>query len=306
MRIRLLVTVLVVMCALNGTSIAASIAKQCRQGCAARSDLDCGSLKKHKKQKCKAKLLHQCVKAKSTEVCQVSTVTPTTIPGGGPTTTSLPPSGACRTYATALTLTTSDGLTAADTCAFDTSMHTLTCNDTQTYESLPGCVRTVDTAFHYDSTADFVDEVSVIPLRTLVTGHDNSPATSTSACPEGYSTAANSDTYLYDSQRRLTQVLFSTSGSTLNYTAWDASGRITMGTGNSADGSVSQSYSYSYDDAARTMTKVVTVPRIGSAGYEAVVTYDANGSIMKQLTTLSDGTVTTGTWVTSGTKTVCK
>src|SRR5262249_31772206 len=99
---------LVLVCALGGTSSAASIAKQCRQECAARSQLDCGALKKHKKQKCKAKLLHQCVKAKSTEVCQVSTVTPTTLPGG-PTSTTLPSSGACRTYATVATLSTSDG-----------------------------------------------------------------------------------------------------------------------------------------------------------------------------------------------------
>ena len=292
---------LIAVCALDRTSIAASIAKQCRQECTARSNLDCGSLKRHKKQKCKAKLLHQCAKAKSTEVCQVSTVTPTTIPGG-PTSTTLPPSGACRTYATADTYT-SGGTTSVRTCGtFDTSKHQLICDLTQTYESQPGCVHTAATVHHYESTADFVDEASVNPYRRLETGFDVSSSDNTE-CTGGASSQADSIAYSYDSQRRLSQLRSSTT--TYTYTAWDASGRPTMGI---LDLPYSWSETYSYDDAARTMTKVVAWiwPGVGSGGYSSVVTYDANGNTLKQLTTLDDGTVTTSNWAISATETVCK
>jgi hypothetical protein len=82
---------------------------------------------------------------------------------------------------TASTSNTSDVLTLDTTCAFETSTHTLTRNDSKTYESEPsGSVHTDEVVNHYESTAD-LDEVSVVPCRILRPDFDVRPNTSTSA-----------------------------------------------------------------------------------------------------------------------------
>jgi hypothetical protein len=298
---KLLVSVLSVL-VLAGTSGAASIAKQCRQECAARSDLDCGSLKKHKKQKCKAKLLHQCVKAKSTDVCQVATVTPTTLPGSSPTSTTLP-GGACRTYGSEMTQTTSSGGVVMYACTFDTSTHAMTCELTGPPDP-DGCIHSTETISRYDSTADFVDEVSVIPHLNLLTRIDINITREASCTDPGLTTAFSA--YSYDSQRRVTQITYS-SPEMRTYTAWDASGRVTTGT-ITGDGTLSHAESYSYDDAARSHHYVNTTSyaTYGTFVWTSDYTFDENGNPFKEVLTETDGKVDTLNWTISATKTVCK
>jgi hypothetical protein len=140
----------------------------------------------------------------------------------------------------------------------------------------------------YSSVADFVDEVSVIPP---VFHSTTSVSTNSGACGAGTAT----QTYTYDSQRRLTQL--SGPGSVTTYTAWDGSGRPTTG---STGG---QTISITYDDANRSWTTTTTA----SNGSKSVgtLTFDANGNQIRNVV-VSGNVTTTTTFNNTATATVCK
>ena len=198
--------------------------------------------------------------------------------GGGVTTTP-----ACRTYPTASTVTTTAlgvTLTAQLTGAFNASTNTGTIT-----VSGPGGVGVCSVGVHtWRTTADFVDEVRVIPPVTLAL---TTVTTNSGSC----GTTSGTATYNYDAQRRLTGVTNSVGGNT-TYTAWDSSGRPTAGNTGGA------SISFTYNDAARTQMQV-------QPSGNSTLTYDANGNIISIVVT-SSGQTSTTTYNNTSTATVCK
>ena len=207
-----------------------------------------------------------------------SPTTPT--PGGG-----TGAGGTCRTYPTAANVTTAGtggSVSAMFTASFNSSTNQATI--TSLLPSGGVCTTTVNS---YRSTADFVDEVRVIPPVTLVAG---TSTTGSGLCGSGTSNV----TYSYDSQRRLTQ--FTGPGGPTTYTAWDSSGRPTAG---AYSGS---SLSYAYNDAARTLT-LTTIS--GSMTSVDTITFDANGTNIMEVVKTGSNTSTTTHTITS-TDRVCK
>lgn len=195
-------------------------------------------------------------------------------------------SASCRTYATTSTTLTTTNAGSANSrslnCSFNTSTNQLAC--TMVISSC-GSVSFTD---NYASRADFVDEVSVIPPRTLIQSQ-TSPAN-----PCGFTNG----TYSYDGQRRL--LSFNFNGLTYSYSAWDASGRPTTGVVSAAGGSIGESWSY--NDAARSATLVQS----NAAGSTVTnYTYDTNGNPVTAIVT-SGGTTSTSTTSISATAQVCK
>ena len=212
---------------------------------------------------------------------------PTSPSGGGGGGGSTGP--ACRTYYTNENVTTRTSGTnivfnAIQSASFDTS----TKKATTQVKFANGSVCGTGVAT-YNSVADFVDEVRVIPPVFLVVGTTSAGG---GACGGG-GTAAGSLTYHYDSSRRLTGWT-AVPGDTTTFTAWDASGRPTTGTtGGSTINMV-------YDDAARTSTATAN-----PGNTVTTLTFDTNGNLIKQVLLTGGVTVTTTFDITS-TATVCK
>jgi YD repeat-containing protein len=192
-------------------------------------------------------------------------------------------SNACRTYATEATVTTTP-VSIVQNARLTGSFNSSTRQMTVTVSS--NNVLCTTNVYNFASTADFVDEVQVVPTIVLATSQ-----TTTNAGFCG--TSAVTSTYTYDSQRRLTRIALSTGGST-NYTAWDASRRPTLGMVSSG-GTISNVY----NDAARTMTQTQVV---SGATTVTTTTYDANGNII--LSVVNDGQTTT--YTITATAQVCK
>ena len=192
---------------------------------------------------------------------------------------------------------------ATSTCAFDATTHQLSCHVTGT--DADGCMSDRDVVHYYNSTADFVDEVAVIPFRPLLTRETSNQAAT--ACANA---VASSMDYSYDRQRRLTQVAASPSGNITTYSAWDGAGRRTTGT---LTYPVSGPFvpvvteAWSYDDTARTSTLITTtaVPRVGSSSATTVQTYDADGN-RTLLTVTANGLISTAETTITETRRVCK
>ena len=206
-----------------------------------------------------------------------------------PSPPTLTPSGSsCRTYptnASVHTITTASNVTfdALETGTFDAS----TKKSTVLTMFANGAPCSTHVA-NYNSVADFVDEVRVIPGVFLVTSDVN---TNSGACGAGTATG----TYTYDAQRRLTQISNSAGGVT-TYTAWDASGRPTFGTSSGASTSIV------YDDAARTATST----QVGSSGTSVgTLTFDANGNQVRNVV-VQNGVTSTTTFTITATAQVCK
>lgn len=168
-------------------------------------------------------------------------------------------SPACRTYATESTRAGTAAGT--DTCDFDTATAQSTC----TLSFGPG--RRVTSTRQYASVADFVDEVRVIPPISRA----RSGATTYS--PSGPGAQNAQLTFLYDAQRRQTEMTFEYSGRTVKtiYSEWDTFGRPTALTNSG------QTLRYAYDDAKRTLTI-----RNTTAGGSQVHTFDVNGNLIKE------------------------
>ena len=210
---------------------------------------------------------------------------------GSPTPPGSTSSGnSCRTYptnASVTTTTTASNITfnALETGAFDSSTKKSTVTTVFTNGALCSVLVT-----SYNSVADFVDEVRVIPGVFLSTANVN---TNSGACGTG--TASN--TFTYDAQRRLTQVT-NTAGGVTTYTAWDSAGRPTTGSTNGG-----LSITSAYDDAARTVTQT----QVASNGTRTVSTqtFDADGAQLRMV--VVEGNVTTTTTFTNTTTAkVCK
>jgi YD repeat-containing protein len=105
-------------------------------------------------------------------------------------------------------------------------------------------------------------------------------------------------TFSYDSQRRLTSILFTYAGApstTSTYTAWDASGRPTALT------IAGKPFEYGYDDVQRVLTITNT-----SAGSRQTHTYDANGNLVREVDEAPGGGATMTTVTVTRTATVCR
>lgn len=196
---------------------------------------------------------------------------------------------ACRTYFTNENVTTTTSGTnfvfrAIQSANFDTSTKKATTQVKFTNGSV--CGTGVAT---YNSVADFVDEIRVVPPVFLAVG-----TTSQNSGQCGGAGAGGSLTYHYDSSRRLTGWT-ATPGATTTFTAWDGSGRPTTGT-TSAGGTISNVY----DDGARTSTQTQNPGNTVTTN-----TYDANGNMTKSVV-LSGGVTVTTTFDVTSTATVCK
>lgn len=197
----------------------------------------------------------------------------------------------CRTYPTAATVTTTlpsgASQTASLTGAFDSSVNRATVTTLGPTGAV--CTTSVST---YRSTADFVDEVRVIPGVSLQT---MTVTTNGPACG-GVTSTVN---YNYDASGRLTSFVTMALGvsSTTAYTAWDSAGRPTAG---SFPGTT---IANSYDDATRTWIQRQT-PASGGAS-TTTMTFDANGNQVSVVNTSGNFTSTT-TFNTTATNRVCK
>jgi YD repeat-containing protein len=196
---------------------------------------------------------------------------------------------ACRTYPTAANVRTTTSassfvFTAAEAASFDSSTKKATVQTT--FANGAPCNTNV---IAYNSVADFVDEVRVIPPVSLFA---SSVSTNSGSCGTSTATTVN----MYDSQRRVVQITNGTSSVT-TYTAWDSSGRPTAGS-TSGGGTLT----LAYDDAART---VKTTQTQGGTQSVSTLTFDANGA-QTSIVLVEGNVTTTTTFTNTGTAQVCK
>ncbi len=203
-----------------------------------------------------------------------------------PVTTPPVSSTTCRTYPTAASVTTISGGTTMNallTGSFNPTTSTSTI--TTMFANGGPCTTSV---FTYRSTADFVDEVRVIPGLSKQT---STTTTNTGACGAGTANVS----YTYDGQGRLTS--FTSGASTTTYTAWDSSGRPTAG---SFPGTTIANV---YNDATRTWVQTQTAA--GGAVSTSTMTFDANGAQL-MIVNVSGGNTSTTTFTNTATAQVCK
>jgi len=197
-------------------------------------------------------------------------------------------SGSCRTFPT-VTAATTTALGVAQSTSLTGVFDPTTAKSTVTtlFPNGSPCSTTVSS---YRSTADFVDEVRVVPGVTLA-------LTAVTTTSGGCGSSTGTVTFSYDAQRRLTQ--FASIGGTTTYTAWDSSGRPTVGATNTG-----ASIANVYDDVFRTLTQTQI-----NGGTRSVSTqsFDANGIQTRVVVSDATGaTTSTTTFTNSSTATVCK
>lgn len=195
----------------------------------------------------------------------------------------------CRTFSADEVRTASGATigTITQSCSFDAATTSRVCRMRS---------RLTNTSFDltytdkYDSAADFVDEIRVVPpiarIRTQSRRYSSGSAPNATLV------------YDYDGARRQTRLSTNMGGNLLltTYSAWDPKGRPTTATVSSRASTFT--LQYSYDDVARTMTTT------GSA-YVQVDTYDADGNMIQEVSTGSGGR-TTYTIKINKTDKVCK
>ena len=176
--------------------------------------------------------------------------------------------------------------------------------------SEPACVLNVAATVQYNSVADFVDEVRVVPPVSRWTRNSVIGTPISGSCGPGSGSASITPTY--DSQGRLAVVvavgqvtppLVTVGTSTTTYSAWDSFGRPTAGTvivrsSRPSPVSFTGTVSVSYDNAART-TRTTTL--ISGQQTVSTITYDANGNIVS---TVGPEGLTTST--TTSTARICR
>jgi len=200
------------------------------------------------------------------------------------------PSGpACRTYPTMAnvhTVTSGTNVTfdALEIATFDASTRKATVQ-TNFANGAPCSTNVVS----YNSVADFVDEVRVIPPVSLAIRADG---TNSGQCGSGTGTTV----YVYDSQRRVTQITNGTSAVT-TYTAWDNSGRPTSGTSGALN------LSLVYNDPGRSY--VVTTTQANTPVSTSTLSFDANGN-QTSIVLVQGNVTTTTTFTTTATAQACK
>jgi hypothetical protein len=191
--------------------------------------------------------------------------------------------------------------------SFNIAAATFMTNFTQTFTA-PGdsvnCTFQGTSTTTYDSVADFVDENN--PIGKLLSRSTATTLQSASGCAQPPSGSVPvTATRQYDSQRRLTK------DGTFSYTAWDSSGRPTIGTAPTPPGLCGpQSVTMLYNDAARTITSALTFTDciIGIQTFTTVITQDTNGTEVSGRTTssLSSTAYVLQTFTALATGQVCK
>jgi len=198
-----------------------------------------------------------------------------------------PPS--CRTYSAqdVRTLSGAGTGTIEQSCRFDTISFERICTIRSRTHAGPFTLTLTDT---YASTADFIDEIRVVPpiarIQRQTRRFDTMPA-------------GNADvTYTYDSDRGQTRLATAVNNNlvVLTYRTWDAAGRPTSAVSTGAP--VAMSFKYAYDDARRTMT--MTTPRSAE-----VDTYDADGNMIHEIETTGGAKTTFDIRITK-TEKVCR
>jgi hypothetical protein len=179
----------------------------------------------------------------------------------GSSSTPVTPTGTCRTFPTAVTTTTVPQ-TILNNAVTVQNFNTTTNELTATTSSVGGVVCSI-TVSTYNSRADFVDEVKVIPPVSLLT---ESRTTNTGACGTG----SVDIRYEYDTQRRLLHVI-NNGVLVASYAAWDSSGRPTGG----------GTTSIVYNSSAR--TQVQTLSPAGAASQTTTTTFDLDGNVVSIL-----------------------
>ena len=119
----------------------------------------------------------------------------------------------------------------------------------------------------YDSVADFVDEIRIVPPISRIQSQSRKYTSGS---------APNSQlAYEYDAARRQTRLSTNMGGNLLvtTYSAWDALGRPTAATVSSRASTIN--LQYKYDDVLRTMT---TTNPVGVQ----VDTYDSDGNMTRE------------------------
>ncbi len=211
-------------------------------------------------------------------------------------TATAPTPSVCRTYASAGTNTTSStsgaGWTVVYTSDYDLSSNRLTTN--YTYTNNNGTRQTYTTITAYASVQDFVDEIGVNPPRRRFAG--------LASIGDVAYTISNT----YDAQHRHVSEINTGDGPadvyTTTNTAWDASGRPTAGN-MVYPGGVASSFTFSYNDAARSETKVETT---GGTVVTATQTYTADGNpLLRTQTTNGSPAVSTRTSTIAATAQAC-
>ena len=142
----------------------------------------------------------------------------------------------------------------------------------------------------YDSVADFVDEIKIVP-----------PISRIQSQTRRYTSGSGPNAelkYEYDASRRQTRLSTNMAGNLLvtTYSGWDPLGRPTAAIVSSRASTIN--LQYRYDDALRTM-KIT-----GQAGVE-VDTYDADGNMIREETVDGTGN-TTYAFKIDKTEKVCK
>jgi hypothetical protein len=174
------------------------------------------------------------------------------------------------------------------TCNYSTAANEMTCtlnHDSPAYS--------VTVVFKYASTADFVDEVRVIPPLSYGTSG------STTYTPAGLA-PSSTFTLTFDAQRRTTQRVTQFSNGTsqvVRYTGWDAAGRPSGAILSNPQG---ETLLYSYDDTARTFT--IRTPSINSVQTHG---FNADGNQISTVATVA-GVTTTYTSTITSTGRVCR
>jgi YD repeat-containing protein len=194
----------------------------------------------------------------------------------------------CRTYPMEQTRMFSVGGSATEKCDFNASTFVHTC----TMDLGLQVARKIVSVRQYQSAADFVDEVRVIPpISRAVSG-----STTYLPKPSGPGAQDTKLTFSYDAQRRQTEMLTAfTDGRIVKttFTAWDASGRPL------AHNTNGQPFKFAYDDALRTMS-------IAGPGGTQVHTFDQNGNLIKESEAPARGPGSTTTVTIAKTGTVCR
>jgi hypothetical protein len=193
---------------------------------------------------------------------------------------------ACRTYATEQTRAFSTGGSASERCEFNQGTSVLTC----TLDQAIPVRRRIVSVRQYGSTADFVDEIRVVPPRSLARSE------TTTYVPAGPGAQNARLTFDHDAQRRQTGLLFQiVDGPTIKtiYSSWDAFGRPTAHT------TGGQVFKSAYDDTNRTMT--VTGP-----GGVQVRTFDQHGNAIREANAPAGGAPSATTITIQKTVTACR
>jgi hypothetical protein len=204
----------------------------------------------------------------------------------------------CRTIATASTThTKGHGFTTDTTaaCSYDRTTNKATC--TNRYTDSHGTKTTSVSVTTYESLADAIDEVRVVPpLR-------KSMRTDTTV-KSGRGTTTSSLVNTYDRQKRLVQEVGTATASakfTTTYTSWDKAGRPTAG--RTVHPGVTNSLTITYNDATRTQTTTSTA---GGLRISCDLTFDANGNPVSTTCVGSAASSSSSTTRTTATERICR